>query len=181
MDIHHATRYTLRSYTASSIKIRFFDFLYYFLTKKIFLRKRKHFYDNNARSGTVLTSCTNILSASSVSTSFEYIAVASVLSACESRFCIYDVMKEGILRKHAIIELGGLNNAYLCGFIVTKSQMKSLLQSRYYTKACNEWRGQSPRLSAWTTQLPRNVTAVALKLNLNNSEITFMNKNTHSK
>ena len=28
-------------------------------------------------------------------------------------------------------------------------EMKSLLYSRYYAEACNEWRGRSPRLSAW--------------------------------
>ena len=37
----------------------------------------------------------------------------------------------------------------------------SSLYSRYYAEACNEWRRPSPRLSAWTTQLRRNVAVVA--------------------
>ena len=41
------------------------------------------------------------------------------------------------------------------------SQIKSSLYSRYYAEACNEWRGPSPRLSAWATQLRRNVATVA--------------------
>ena len=35
------------------------------------------------------------------------------------------------------------------------SNIKSLLYSRYYTEACNEWRDPSPRLSAWTTRLQK--------------------------
>ena len=35
------------------------------------------------------------------------------------------------------------------------------LYSRHYGKACNEWREPSSRLSAWGTQLRRNVAAVA--------------------
>ena len=42
-----------------------------------------------------------------------------------------------------------------------KSKIKSSLYSLYYAEACNEWRGPSPRLSAWATQLRRNVAAVA--------------------
>ena len=45
------------------------------------------------------------------------------------------------------------------GFI--KKKIKSPLRSRYYTEACNEWRDPSPRLSVWTTQLRRNIAAVA--------------------
>ena len=40
-------------------------------------------------------------------------------------------------------------------------QIKSSLYSRYYTKEYNEWRGPSPRRSAWATQLRRNVATVA--------------------
>ena len=40
------------------------------------------------------------------------------------------------------------------------TKIKSLY-SRYYAEACNEWWGPSPRLSAWTTQLRRNIAAVA--------------------
>ena len=40
-------------------------------------------------------------------------------------------------------------------------QIKSSLYSPYYAEACNELQGPSPRLSAWTTQLRRNVAAVA--------------------
>ena len=42
-----------------------------------------------------------------------------------------------------------------------KNQIKSSLYSPYYVEACNELRGPSPRLSAWATQLRRNVAAVA--------------------
>ena len=42
-----------------------------------------------------------------------------------------------------------------------QNQIKSSLYSRYYAEACNEWRGPSPRLSAWATQLRRNVATVA--------------------
>ena len=41
------------------------------------------------------------------------------------------------------------------------SQIKSSLYSPYYAEACNEWRGPSPRLSAWKTQLRRNVATMA--------------------
>ena len=34
---------------------------------------------------------------------------------------------------------------------------KSSLYSRYYAEECDEWGGPSPRLSAWTTQLRRNI------------------------
>ena len=40
-------------------------------------------------------------------------------------------------------------------------QIKSSLYSPYYAEACNELRGPSPRLSAWATQLRRNVATVA--------------------
>ena len=44
----------------------------------------------------------------------------------------------------------------------TKNQkIKSSLYSPYYAEACNELRGPSPRLSAWATQLRRNVATVA--------------------
>ena len=42
-----------------------------------------------------------------------------------------------------------------------KIKIKSSLYSLEYAEACNEWRGPSPRLSAWATQLRRNVAAVA--------------------
>ena len=42
-----------------------------------------------------------------------------------------------------------------------KYHIQSSLYSRYYAEACEEWRGPSPRLSAWATQLRRNVAAVA--------------------
>ena len=44
---------------------------------------------------------------------------------------------------------------------VTCKKQKTSLYSRYYAQACNERRGPSPRLSAWTTQLRRNIAAVA--------------------
>ena len=40
-------------------------------------------------------------------------------------------------------------------------KIKSSLYSRYYAEACSEWRGPSPRLSVWPTQLRRNFTTVA--------------------
>ena len=42
-----------------------------------------------------------------------------------------------------------------------KSKIKSSLYSSYYAEACNELRGPSPRLSAWATQLRRNVATMA--------------------
>ena len=42
-----------------------------------------------------------------------------------------------------------------------KSKIKSSLYSSYYAEACNEWRGPSPQLSTWATQLRRNVATVA--------------------
>ena len=42
-----------------------------------------------------------------------------------------------------------------------KSKIKSSLYSPHYAEACNELRGPSPRLSAWATQLRRNVATVA--------------------
>ena len=41
-------------------------------------------------------------------------------------------------------------------------KIKSSLHSRYYAEACNEWRGPSPRFSAWETQLRRNVATVTI-------------------
>ena len=40
-------------------------------------------------------------------------------------------------------------------------KIKSSLYSPCYAEACNELRGPSPRLSAWATQLRRNVATVA--------------------
>ena len=45
--------------------------------------------------------------------------------------------------------------------IFPNQKIKSSLYSPYYAEACNEWRGPSPRLSAWATQLRRNVATVA--------------------
>ena len=42
-----------------------------------------------------------------------------------------------------------------------QNQIKSSLYSPYYAEACNELRNPSPRLSAWATQLRRNVATVA--------------------
>ena len=35
-----------------------------------------------------------------------------------------------------------------------QNQIKSSLHSRYYADACNGWRGQFPRLSAWKNSFP---------------------------
>ena len=40
-------------------------------------------------------------------------------------------------------------------------QIFIIAYSPYYAEACNELRGPSPRLSAWATQLRRNVATVA--------------------
>ena len=45
--------------------------------------------------------------------------------------------------------------------IKMKKSIKSLLHSPYYAEVCNDWRGPSPRLNAWTTQLQTNVATVA--------------------
>ena len=42
-----------------------------------------------------------------------------------------------------------------------KIKIKSSLYSPYYAETCNEWWGPSPRLSAWATQLRRNIATVA--------------------
>ena len=44
---------------------------------------------------------------------------------------------------------------------ISNQKIKSSLYSPYYAEACNELRGPSPRLSAWATQLRRNVATVA--------------------
>ena len=44
---------------------------------------------------------------------------------------------------------------------VSKKKIKSSLYSPYYAKACNEVRGPSPRLSAWATQIQKNIATVA--------------------
>ena len=44
---------------------------------------------------------------------------------------------------------------------INQIKIKSSLYSPYYAEACNELRGPSPRLSAWATQLRRNVATVA--------------------
>ena len=45
--------------------------------------------------------------------------------------------------------------------IKKSNQIFMTVYSPYYVEACNEWRGPSPRLSAWATQLRRNVATVA--------------------
>ena len=47
---------------------------------------------------------------------------------------------------------------HIAGYV---KKIKSSLYSRYYDEACNEWRGSSPLLSAWTIQLRRNVATMA--------------------
>ena len=50
------------------------------------------------------------------------------------------------------------------GFELKSARMlhiKSSLYQRYYAEEYNEWRGPSPRPSAWATQLRKNVAAVA--------------------
>ena len=44
--------------------------------------------------------------------------------------------------------------------LYVKSKIKSSLYSPYYAEACDELWGPSPRLSAWATQLRRNVATV---------------------
>ena len=38
---------------------------------------------------------------------------------------------------------------------IKKIKIKSSLYSQYYAESCDEWRGPSPRLSAWATQKHR--------------------------
>ena len=45
--------------------------------------------------------------------------------------------------------------------LLRTAQIKSLLYSPYYAEACNKWRSPFPRLSAWATQLRRNVAPVS--------------------
>ena len=45
--------------------------------------------------------------------------------------------------------------------LIQKIKIKSSLYSPYYAEACDELRGPFPRLSAWATQLGRNVATVA--------------------
>ena len=44
---------------------------------------------------------------------------------------------------------------------IAQIKIKFSLYSPYYAEACNELHGPSPRLSAWATQLRRNVATVA--------------------
>ena len=50
---------------------------------------------------------------------------------------------------------------FLLARIDRTEETQTSLYSRYYAEACNEWRGPSPLLSAWATQLRRNFTTVA--------------------
>ena len=43
----------------------------------------------------------------------------------------------------------------------SNQKIKSSLYSPHYAETCNELRGPSPRLSAWATQLRRNIATVA--------------------
>ena len=45
-----------------------------------------------------------------------------------------------------------------------EGKIKSSLYSRYYAESCNEWWDPSPRFSAWTTQLRRNIAAMVSRL-----------------
>ena len=56
---------------------------------------------------------------------------------------------------HIQTSLVGKANTY------NQIKIKSSLYSPHYAEACNELRGPSPRLSAWATQLRRNVATVA--------------------
>ena len=46
-------------------------------------------------------------------------------------------------------------------FFDSVTQIKSSLRSPYCAEACYEWRGPSPLLSAWATQLRRNIATMA--------------------
>ena len=55
-----------------------------------------------------------------------------------------------------------LRSGYFYVFVTFVSfKSKSSLYSRHFAEACNEWRGPSLRLSAWTTQQRTNVATVA--------------------
>ena len=68
-------------------------------------------------------------------------------------------MSQGRIRKNKLYD----QDIHIYGKIVMQNQIKikSSLYSSYCAEACNELRGPSPRLSAWATQLRRNVATVA--------------------
>ena len=53
------------------------------------------------------------------------------------------------------------NSLRLLLYMQFQNQIESSLYSPYYDEACNELRGPSQLLSAWATQLGRNVATVA--------------------
>ena len=67
-----------------------------------------------------------------------------------------------LVRTLIILEQKYIINLFKQAFSeIIKSKIKSSLYSPYYTAACNELRGPSPRLTTWATQLRRNVATVA--------------------
>ena len=71
----------------------------------------------------------------------------------------------GRIRVKSWLSWGNLQlNVSIIKFNTTVNQFQKInttIYSRYYAKACNEWRGPSPRLGARAKQLRRNVSAVA--------------------
>ena len=91
------------------------------------------------------------------------IVVKTQLKAKRSSLLMWVVRlnSQTIQRRIQKLFLGELLRINKCFLAVLCHQIKFSLYSRYYAKACNEWRGPSPHLSAWATQLRRNVAAVA--------------------
>ena len=75
-------------------------------------------------------------------------------------------------------------NPRLFAYNSQKNQIEFSLYSSYYVEACNEWRGPSPRLSVWATQLRRNIAAVASRwrhcVDLTGSEVEPLTSRTDS-
>ena len=67
----------------------------------------------------------------------------------------------GLTRKRRTCDVKKLALKYFCCKKPAANFIKKFSYSRYYSEACNEWRDPSPRLSAWTAQLRKNIAAVA--------------------
>ena len=74
-------------------------------------------------------------------------------------------MKSGLRLSSVMCDYDVTNKNKMCpiskSYEKYSNQIKSSLYSPHYAEACNELRGPSPRLSAWATQLRRNVATVA--------------------
>ena len=76
-------------------------------------------------------------------------------------FCIFPLNSQLNVLTLVNAERLAAFNLCLAKLLQNQIKIKSSLYSPYYAEACNEWRGPSPQLSAWATQLRRNVATVA--------------------